>query len=150
MNTAANVERCAPDVNPGMMFSPPRYSPVAKIGLIEDNRFFADCFSTLLEFDGDLDVVFIAQNYASLRKELDRTEVDLLIMDVNLGDETGLQVAESVRRECGNMPIIFISSTNAVGPQELERIGNCLFAPKGLNLGETVDAVRAMIRRPKP
>lgn len=146
MNNSLNVERCALDEDPGPMFTDTQALPPAKIGLVEDNPFFAECFATLLEFDGDLDVVFTARDSASLWAGLADTPVDLLIVDLNLGKESGLHLAELVRQSHAKTPIIFISSVSSIDPHDLQRIGHCQFAPKGVHLSDTVSLIRTMIR----
>jgi DNA-binding NarL/FixJ family response regulator len=74
--------------------------PTAKrrVLIVDDHSFFAACLRTLLDNESDLVVCDIAANSLHLRERIDRLRPDLLVIDLSLGPENGLELGQRLRR----------------------------------------------------
>ena len=75
--------------------------------LVEDNDEFAQNFMTLLSlFVG---AIFHCKDIGSAQKVLVDKKIDMIICDIKLGDENGLDFIESIRKNNLHMPIVILS-----------------------------------------
>ena len=83
----------------------------AEILLIDDDLFSAGAAAAALETAGYL--VFQARDRNAALRLARAQALDLLICDVNLGGQSGLEVCREIRRLPGmlDVPVMFISST---------------------------------------
>lgn len=91
----------------------------------------------------------IARTVAEAEKCLSEIgKYDLLILDVTLPDGTGFDVCEKVRKQNGQMPIIFLTASD----EEVNIIrgldcGGDDYVTKPFKLGELCSRIRALLRR---
>jgi two-component system response regulator LytT len=82
-----------------------------KILIVEDEIIIAEDLKSILE-DYGYECAGIALNYTEAINVLEKTEVDIALLDINLGGrKTGIDVAGYIR-ENHNIPLIFISSNS--------------------------------------
>jgi DNA-binding response OmpR family regulator len=85
---------------------------MAKILLAEDDATMVSLLQTLLQMEG-FETVALEQDADVLQAVL-REKPDILFMDVNLGQQSGIDVVESIRRnaETANMRVVMTSGFN--------------------------------------
>ena len=117
------------------------------IGLVEDDPDQAVLFSYWLENAGYN--VRVYQDAADFRRKLGVEAVDLLLLDWNLPDESGLEVLKWLRAEGHTrLPVIFLTARN----DEADIIGGLKagaddYLTKPARQGELLARVGAMLRR---
>ena len=75
--------------------------------LLDDDRDFADCLSTALSDEGF--EVNVAYNIKQALGCISESEIQLLILDIRIDGETGIDAWYSIREIHPNLPTIFIS-----------------------------------------
>lgn len=74
---------------------------------VEDNDEFAQNFMTLLALF--VKEIFHCNTMSAARKVLSEQTVDMIICDIKLGDENGLDFIETVRKNNAHIPIVILS-----------------------------------------
>lgn len=74
---------------------------------VEDNDEFAQNFMTLLSLF--VKEIFHCNTMSAARKALSEQTVDMIICDIKLGDENGLDFIETVRKNNAHIPIVILS-----------------------------------------
>jgi DNA-binding NarL/FixJ family response regulator len=77
--------------------------------IVDDNAQFLEVAGALLERQG-MAIVAVASNGEDARRRLDETQPDLVLVDIDLGDESGLDLARSIVREVPNPPYVILIS----------------------------------------
>ena len=95
--------------------------------------------------------VTAAANAAAARDHLRFVQPDLMVLDVMMPGETGLQLTESLRRDNSDIPVLLLTARGA--PED--RIagfeaGADDYLPKPFEPKELVLRIRAMLRRAAP
>jgi DNA-binding response OmpR family regulator len=92
-------------------------------------------------------VVSEAKDGSELRAELHRHPVDLITLDLNLGNENGLDLAREIRKE-RNVPIIMLTGKgDAIDRVVGLELGADDYLAKPFELRELLARVRAVLRR---
>jgi CheY-like chemotaxis protein len=99
--------------------------------IVDDNPTFLASASALLRREG-LTVAGVASTPAEALREADSSRPDVVLVDISLGDESGVELARQlVERLCGKVPVILISTR---APEEaVEFLSACpaaAFLPK--------------------
>jgi DNA-binding response OmpR family regulator len=89
--------------------------------LIDDERSMAPLVSMCLE-DADASVVQ-AENLAAALEEADRCSPRVILLDLNLGPEDGLQILPKLRAHpaLSNVPVVVFSVHDSRRPEALEQ-----------------------------
>lgn len=74
---------------------------------VEDNDEFAQNFMTLLSLF--VKEIFHCNTLTSAHQTLSSQKVDMIICDIKLGDENGLDFIESIRKNNAHIPIVILS-----------------------------------------
>jgi DNA-binding NarL/FixJ family response regulator len=97
--------------------------------IVDDSRRFAEAARVLLERQG-LQVVGVATNGTDALLLSLQLRPDVTLLDIDLGSESGFEVAHRLRQESGS-PIIFISTHSEQDYRELIAASPALgFLPK--------------------
>ena len=98
-------------------------------------------------FEGEGFMVSAAKDGAELRACLERHAVDLITLDLTLGQENGLDLAREIRRQ-QNIPIIMLTGKgDAIDRVVGLELGADDYLVKPFELRELVARVRAVLRR---
>ncbi len=92
--------------------------------LVDDHPIVVEGLAQLLRHEADLDVQWIAANVAEAL-DICRNEVpDLSIVDISLGEDSGIELIRTMRTLCPDMPILVMSMHE-----------ESLYAPRALRAG---------------
>ena len=83
---------------------------MVKIALIDDHEMMLNSLAKAMQEQANLEVVGTFTDVASFQLFLKTTEVDLVIMDVMLKDETAFQVLEKLQKSLSDMPKVILIS----------------------------------------
>lgn len=86
--------------------------------VVDDSAVFVDAMSALLEHHG-LSVVGVASNGVEALRRFEELSPDVTLIDVDLGAESGFDVAEQLHRIDAATPLILISTHAAQDFAEL-------------------------------
>lgn len=118
--------------------------PAPHIALVDDHRDIRDLVSRYLSQHGYR--VSVAENGAALRRLLDRSAPDLVVLDIMMPGEDGLSICRHLRSTT-NLPIIFLTAM----AEETERIigleiGADDYLTKPFGMEELLARLRAALR----
>jgi two-component system, OmpR family, response regulator len=119
--------------------------PAPHIALVDDHRDIRDLVSKYLSQHGYR--VSVAENGAALRRLLERSAPDLIVLDIMMPGEDGISVCRHLRSTT-NLPIIFLTAM----AEETERIigleiGADDYLTKPFNPRELLARIKAVLRR---
>ncbi|MBO0863716.1 MAG: response regulator transcription factor [Mycobacterium sp.] len=82
-----------------------------RVVIVDDNPEFLDSATRLLEHQG-LSVVGVATTNTEALQHVQRLQPDVTLVDIELGEESGFEVAEKLHRQEGTVaaPVILIST----------------------------------------
>jgi DNA-binding NarL/FixJ family response regulator len=87
--------------------------------IVDDNPVFLEAAGALLERQG-IAVAAVASTATEALRETDAARPDVVLVDISLGDESGVELARRlVERLCGKVPVILISTRAAEEVVEL-------------------------------
>ncbi|MGW1345126.1 response regulator [Kribbella sp. NPDC002412] len=112
--------------------------------IVDDSIHFLDAAQTLLERDG-VSVVGVASTIEQALREVDDAAPDVVLVDVNLGSESGLELARRMQRETSvdHARVILISADAEDDVAELIRgVPVAAYLPKS---GLSAAAVRRIL-----
>jgi len=80
-----------------------------RIALVDDHPIFVSGLRKLLEEEEDLEVACVAYNYREALEKIPNQKVDLVILDINLSGEDGIQVLRKLREKDANLPVVMLT-----------------------------------------
>ena len=83
-----------------------------KVLIADDHKMFVDGIDSILTAENDIEVVGRCYDGAAVIDFVDSEEVDLLLLDVNLPEMTGIEVCKNLREKGKKTNIIAISMFN--------------------------------------
>ena len=115
--------------------------PARRVLVVDDHPSFRRCAAALLEAEG-FEVVGEAEDGAADLAEADRLEPELVLLDVQLPDTDGFEVARRLLAERPGLRIVLVSSRDCseYGPL-IETSGARGFISKGDLSGQTLERV---------
>jgi DNA-binding NarL/FixJ family response regulator len=116
-----------------------------RILIVEDHRFFAACLRAVLDNEPDLMVCDLTARPADLAERIIRHQPDALVIDLTLGNTSGLEVALRLRERGIFTPILFISSLCEPSREQLAEVLNCGFLPKARTPAEFLRTLRELL-----
>ena len=72
----------------------------------------------------------VAASSEDLWGRIRRLEPDLLVIDLGLGAESGIELGGRIRAEGLRTPILFVSTLSKPSRAQLDAVGSCAFSPK--------------------
>jgi len=82
---------------------------VVRALIVDDNAQFLEAARALLERQG-MEIVAVASTGEDARRRLDETKPDLVLVDIDLGEESGLDLACSIVQDGPNPPYVILIS----------------------------------------
>lgn len=116
---------------------------VKTVLVVDDERSLRLLCRVNLELDGH--VVHEAGTLAEARKLIDQESPDVILLDVHLGSEDGLELLDEVEALDLPVRIVLLSGTSEVGPELRSRVAGVLGKP--FELPQLAAAVAGLIVR---
>lgn len=114
-----------------------------KILLLEDDDSLGRTLSERLALDYSVDW---ANTIANAQKRLDLIHYDLLILDLNLPDGMGFEIAERNLKESKNIPVVFLTAqADAESRLQGYELGAMEYIPKPFHLKELLMRVKHVL-----
>ncbi len=111
-----------------------------KLLLVDDHRFFVHSLTSLINGEPDMMVCGLAESSEQLFQAVKQSNPDMIVLDIMLKEENGLEIAEMLRKEGIETPVLLISALVTPSSKDLQQIGRCVFCRKG-------DAPAILLRR---
>ena len=121
-----------------------------RIAIADDHEIVRSGLSMIIEKEEGMEVVQQASSYAKLVDMLVQTEVDLLILDLNLGDMNGLGVIENIIAAYPELPILVLSAyPEKTYALRAFKSGASGYLNKAVLSSELIDAISTVIKGKK-
>ena len=121
---------------------PVRDTP-ARIVVVDDHRTFTDLVILVLAAEPDLDCVGAAHDAAQARELVAEHRPDIVLMDVDLGREDGLDVAAQLLVDQPDLLVVVLTAhADASVMRRAARIGACALLPKDGSLPDLLSGLR--------
>lgn len=117
--------------------------PKKRVLVVDDHQMVAEALGAMLEMSDALQVVGIATSGVDAVSKAVDSRPDVLLLDVQLPDRCGFDIADDIRRRIGRVPTVFISGT--VSDLNLSRslmIDGAGFLLKGRPAAMLIDCVQ--------
>ncbi len=120
---------------------------VSKILIVEDDLEMAGVVKDSLA--GNMFTVEMVHTAGDATEYLKSVDYDLIILDWELGDQTGLEVCRNYRQNGGSAPILFLTGKTEIEDKMVGLdAGGDDYLTKPFHAGELIARVRALLRRP--
>jgi DNA-binding response OmpR family regulator len=120
-----------------------RHARVKRVLVVDDERSLRLLCRVNLELDGH--IVDEAGTLAEARKLIEQEPPDVILLDVHLGPEDGLELLDEVEALDLPVRIVLLSGTSDVGPELRSRVAGVLGKP--FELPKLAAAVAGLIVR---
>lgn len=120
-------------------------APKRRVLIIDDHNFFAACLRVMLDNESDLVVCDVATNSSDARERIERLKPDLLVIDLTLGAESGLEVGRRLRAMHIETPILFVSTMSKPTRAQIAEVAHSAFIPKSKKPAQFLEALRAVL-----
>jgi DNA-binding NarL/FixJ family response regulator len=118
--------------------------------VVDDHPFFAACVRSLLDHESDFVVCDVAPTSKALDERVARLQPDVLVIDLILGFESGLESGLRLRQMNISTPILFVSTLAYPSKEQLSDIGRCSFIHKSRKPVHFLAALREILRQFPP
>ncbi len=116
---------------------------VTRVLLVDDHKTFAELLAATLEREPDFTCVGVAGSAAAAFDLAKRERPDLVVMDIRLGQDNGLEVARRIRDVLPDAVIVVVSAhREAEWVVRAAQAGASAFAPKSGSLDEMLSTLR--------
>lgn len=118
-----------------------------RVALVDDHPIVLDGIALVLEDADDLTVVSRAATSQEAKLALSAHEVDVLVLDLELPDRSGLELLRDVQREHPNVGVVVFTAYG--GRERISRAletGADSYVLKGTSSSELLTAIRAVAR----
>ena len=121
--------------------------PKRRVLIVDDHGFFAACLRTLLDAEPDLEVCEVLSSPDELGQRIDHLRPDLVLIDLALGGESGLQVGQRLRAMDVTVPILFMSTMRTLNACQLSSVSRAAFVAKSKSPSQFLAALRDTIEQ---
>jgi two-component system secretion system response regulator SalR len=117
-----------------------------EIVLLDDHHMFIESLALVLQTFSDVSKVRYFTEVYQLEEYLLEHEPDMLLLDIRLGNQNGLQVGEELLTEVPDLNIIFLSGFDMEEyRKDAARIGGKAFVNKNTSIDELMDIIRSIV-----
>ena len=118
-----------------------------KILLADDHKIFRDGIRSILEKEKDIAVVDEAANGKEILEKLENLEVDVIILDIDIGKPSGIEVTEILSEKYPDVKILILSmiGLHDFVIQALEK-GATGYILKNTGKDEVITAIRSVAK----
>lgn len=116
-----------------------------RVMLGDDHRIFIEALAGILSDELDIVVVSCVGSAAEIFAEIGRVRPDVLILDVGLPDENGIEVMQRLRREHAGARVLALSGyADRTFVEEMLKAGASGYVVKTASTQELINGVRAV------
>jgi len=119
-----------------------------RVFIVDDSAQLAEMLGELLADPGRVEIVGSAGSVASAGPAIAEAQPDVVVIDLQLGDGNGFEVAEAVRRLPGGAAVEIVFLSNHVAPEFTRRaaaLGSRHFLDKSKDHGTIVELVQQKV-----
>lgn len=121
--------------------------PQIRVMIVDDHPVLRHGLMSLLGAQPDIRIVNEAENGIQVLPSLDKNETDVLILDIQMKGQSGLEVAHQVRRSYPDVKIIILTTYNEESHlQEAMEAGVHGFLLKSESHGTLAESIRGVMR----
>ena len=80
-----------------------------KIMIVDDHALIREGLNRILSFEEDIKIVGEAKNGEEALKKIKDTEVDIILLDINMEKLDGIQTLKKIKEEKPNIKIIMLT-----------------------------------------
>jgi DNA-binding NarL/FixJ family response regulator len=121
----------------------PDGSARARVLVVDDHKTFTDLVLVALDGEPDLVCVGAAHHAAAARTLTAQLEPDVVLMDVNLKAEDGLELTAELLAARPELRVVVLTAhSDAKVMRRAAKVGACALLPKDGSLPELLDAIR--------
>ena len=116
-----------------------------RVLLADDHKIFRDGVRSILEKEKDIEVVDEAANGLEVIEKIDHLEVDVLVLDIDIGKPNGIEITEMISKKHPDVKILILSmmGLHDFVIQALEK-GAIGFLLKNTGKDEVLTAIRSV------
>lgn len=115
------------------------------VAICDDHAMVRDALAGVIGLYPDMDVVGTAESWATLRDVINRENPDVAVIDIRLGDESGIDAArEMLDLSPGTKVILLTSFSDDEYLTQARDVGACAFLLKSGTPDDLVEAVRSV------
>jgi len=121
---------------------------VSRVYIVDDHRFFTFALASLVNTQADLAVCGVGHNEVEAMDGIVHLGPDIVLLDVRLNSNEGLDLAAAVRRFSRQLPILFVSSMqNPSFEQEAKWLEPCSFVEKTQDPVDIIHGIRQTLAK---
>lgn len=83
-----------------------------RVMIVDDHELIREGLKQLLELDGDIEIVSEAGNGAECLEKLKRIDPDVLLLDINMPGQSGIEVLQKIRARNMNTKVLILTVHN--------------------------------------
>jgi DNA-binding NarL/FixJ family response regulator len=118
---------------------------MTKILIADDHKMFRDGLRAILELEKDMEVVGEAGSAREVFLFLEKTQPDVILLDITLGDSNGIEVTKTLREKYPNLHVLVVSMhAESTYILKMLEIGAAGYILKDTGKNEMLNAVRAV------
>jgi DNA-binding NarL/FixJ family response regulator len=114
-----------------------------KVGIVEDNSTLRDGFATLIDRSADMKCVCTCMTVEEALKEIPKAKPDVVLMDIQLPDGTGIECTSSIKEQLPAVQIVIVTVyEDDVRIYQALQAGACGYLLKRTDPERIIEAVR--------
>jgi DNA-binding NarL/FixJ family response regulator len=120
-----------------------------RVLLADDHELVRYALRTVLEAEGDIDIVGEAHNGREAVRLAAERKPDVILMDVSMPEVSGIEATDIIHKTAPDIRIIGLSMhQNAAMRQKMLDAGACAYLTKGGSSEELIETVRRVVSEP--
>ena len=118
-----------------------------KVLIADDHKIFRDGIRSILEKEKDMDVIDEAANGKEVLEKLETTKADVIILDLDIGKPSGIEVTETISKQYPEVKVLILSmiGLHDFVIQALEK-GATGYILKNTGKDEVITAIRSVAK----
>ncbi len=114
-----------------------------RVAVVDDHQLMIEGLKSLLEYEEDIEFVTGANSMAETLRALESNHVDVILMDINMPEGSGIETALQVRELYPDVRIIALTMHDDISIiTRMIKAGASGFVLKRTNMNEVIEAIR--------
>ncbi len=127
------------------MIEPASPRPITRVAIVDDHFFFRQGVRDVLNAEPDIEVIAECADGQGALEVLKEVQPDVVLMDVNLPNQNGLQITQRLKSECPEINVIILTAyDDEEQVYRAVRIGASAYFAKDIAPAQLLDTVRAV------